>query len=112
MGSLMIALIIGESFPAFRWILAVLLLGFVAYGLSIHFYIRAHKDLGAARTSAYYSVAPFLGVVFGMVLLGERPGLQFYIALVIMIVATGMIVDDSCRVERGDSDRHGTGKTA
>ena len=112
MGSLLIALIIGENFPAFRWIFAVLLLGFVAYGLSIHFYIRAQKDLGAARTSAYYSVAPFLGVVFGMVLLGERPGLQFYIALVIMIVATGMIVDDSCRVERGDSDRHGTGKTA
>ena len=90
----------------------MLLLGFVAYGLSIHFYIRAQKDLGAARTSAYYSVAPFLGVVFGMVLLGERPGLQFYIALVIMIVATGMIVKDSRGIEKGDKDTYGTGKTA
>lgn len=57
-------------------------------------------------------VASFLSVMFGMALLGERPGLQFYIALVIMIVATGMIVDDSCRMERGDKDRYGTGKTA
>lgn len=46
------------------------------------------KDLGAAKTSAYYSVAPFLGVVFGMVLLGERPGIQFYIGLILMIAAT------------------------
>ena len=36
----------------------------VAYGLSIHFYIMAQKDLGAAKTSAYYSVAPFIGTFF------------------------------------------------
>ena len=95
MGSLIIACILGEPFPMPQWIAAVLALGFVAYGLSIHFYIRAQKDLGAARTSAYYSVAPFLGVIFGMVLLGERPGLQFTIALVIMLVGTGLIVKDS-----------------
>lgn len=95
MGSLIIACILGEPFPMPRWIAAVLALGFVAYGLSIHFYIRAQKDLGATRTSAYYSVAPFLGVIFGMVLLGERPGLQFYIALAIMLVSTVLIVKDS-----------------
>ena len=31
---------------------ACLCWGFVAYGLSIHFYIMAQKDLGAAKTSA------------------------------------------------------------
>ena len=49
---------------------ATMLLGFVAYGLSINFYILAQKDLGAAKTSAYYSIAPFLGVAFSMLLLG------------------------------------------
>ena len=35
--------------------------GFVSYGLSINFYILAQKDLGAAKTSAYYSIAPLPG---------------------------------------------------
>lgn len=78
-----------------KWILAVLVLGFVAYGLSINFYIMAQKELGAAKTSAYYSIAPFLGVAFSMILLGERPALQFYVALVIMIVSTIIMTKDT-----------------
>ena len=61
LGSLVVALIVGERLPALGWIACVLALGFVAYGLSIHFYIMAQKDLGAAKTSAFYAVAPFLG---------------------------------------------------
>lgn len=95
LGSLIVALIAGEPIPAFKFILAVLLLGFVAYGLSINFYITAQKDLGAAKTSAYYSIAPFLGVAFSLVLLGERPTIQFYIALVIMIVSTVLMTKDT-----------------
>ncbi len=95
LGSLIVALIIGENIPAIQWIMAVLVLGFVAYGLSINFYIMAQKDLGAAKTSAYYSIAPFLGVAFSVILLGERPELQFYVALVIMVVSTVMMTKDS-----------------
>ncbi len=40
-----------------------LVLGFVAYGLSIYFYVRAQRDLGAAKTSAFYAAAPFIGVI-------------------------------------------------
>ena len=92
LGSLVISLVIGEKIPGILWIGAVLLLGFVAYGLSINFYIKAQKDLGAAKTRAYYSIAPFLGVAFGIILLKERPGLQFYVGLVIMIAATVLMV--------------------
>lgn len=95
LGSFAVALIAGESVPAFMWILQVLLLGFVAYGLSINFYIMAQKDLGAAKTSAYYSVAPFLGVAFSMVLVGERPGVQFYVGLAVMVVATIIMAKDT-----------------
>lgn len=94
-GSLVTAFILGEKIPGFGWILCVLLLGFVAYGLSINFYIMAQKDLGAAKTSAYYSIAPFLGVLFSLVLLGERPAIQFYIALIIMIIGTYFMVKDT-----------------
>ena len=106
LGSLAVALIIGEGIPGLRWILAVLLLGFVAYGLSINFYIKAQKDLGAAKTSAYYSIAPFLGVSFGMLLLKERPGIQFYIGLAIMIAATVLMVRDTIGLQHTHAHTH------
>lgn len=95
LGSLIVALILGENIPALKWIVSVLLLGFVAYGLSINFYIMAQKDLGAAKTSAFYSIAPFLGVAFSMLLLGEHPTVQFYVALGVMVVSTVIMVKDT-----------------
>ncbi len=95
LGSLVVALLIGEKVPSLSRIGAVMVLGFVAYGLSINFYIKAQKDLGAAKTSAFYSIAPFLGVAFGMVLLGERPGVQFYLGLAIMAAATVLMIRDT-----------------
>ncbi len=101
LGSLIVALVLGEHVPAIKWIMCILVLGFVAYGLSIHFYIMAQKDLGAAKTSAYYSVAPFLGVAFSMLLLNERPGIQFYVGLIIMIISTCFMVKDTIEFKGG-----------
>lgn len=106
LGSFIVALLLGESIPSFRWIVAVLVLGFVAYGLSINFYIMAQKDLGAAKTSAYYSIAPFLGVAFSMLLVGERPVLQFYIALAIMIISTVIMIKDSIELQHTHEHEH------
>ena len=106
LGSLVVALVLGERVPALVWVGAVLVLGFVAYGLSIHFYIHAQKDLGAAKTSAYYAIAPFLGVFFGMVILGERPGIQFWIGLAIMIVATVLMVKDTISLQHTHEHVH------
>ncbi len=105
-GSLMVALVIGETFPNLVWIITVLVLGFVSYGLSINFYIKAQKNLGAAKTSAYYSIAPFLGVAFGMILLRERPGIQFYIGLAIMIAATVLMVKDTIVLQHTHEHTH------
>lgn len=100
LGSLIVALLAGESLPEFKYIAGVLLLGFVAYGLSINFYIMAQKDLGAAKTGAYYAVAPFLGVLFSMVMLGEKPAAQFYLALIITIISTSILIKDSLAFEK------------
>lgn len=99
LGSLIIAFIAGEGLPAVEWLVCVMLLGFVAYGLSINFYIKAQKQLGAAKTSAYYSVAPFMGVLFGMLLLGEQPNMRFYVALLIMLAGTLIMAWDTITVE-------------
>ena len=106
LGSLIIAFILGERIPVWNWLLATLLLGFIAYGLSIHFYIMAQKNLGAAKTSAYYSIAPFLGVFFGIMLLKERPSIQFYMALILMIISTVMMVKDTIALQHTHEHEH------
>ena len=95
LGSIITAFILGEQIPDWIYIVLVLLLGFVSYGLSINFYIMAQAKLGAAKTSAYYSIAPFLGVAFSLILLGERPDVQFYVALAVLLVGTLLIVKDT-----------------
>ena len=91
LGSLAIALIAGESFPDLISIFLSLALGFVAYGLSIVFYIYAQRELGAAKTSAYYAVAPFIGVVLSLIIFAEIPSLNFVVALIVMIAGTYVV---------------------
>lgn len=87
-GSLVIALMLGERLPAPGYALGALSLGFVAYGLSIRFYIYAQRGLGAAKTSAYYALAPFLGAGLSLVLFRQRPQPYFWAALLLMAVGT------------------------
>ena len=106
LGSLAVAFVIGESIPSVLCMICVLLLGFVAYGLSIYFYVMAQKDLGAAKTSAYYSIAPFLGVASGMLILGERPAIQFYAGLIVMIVSTYFMIKDTVELQHTHEHSH------
>ncbi len=85
-GSLMIAVAMRQYSMNIFYILMALLLGFVAYGLSIYFYISAQRTLGAARTSAYYAVAPFIGVLLSIIIFGQKMTWSFIIALTIMII--------------------------
>lgn len=88
LGALAVAWVIGEKLVGVEWLLATMLLGFVAYGLSIYYYTYAQRVIGAARTSAYYAIAPFIGVVLSMLILGERQNWIFFVALAIMLVGT------------------------
>ena len=84
LGALVIALCIGERLPGAGALVSALLLGFVAYGLSIFFYIRAQRGLGAAKTSAYYALAPFIGAGLSLLIFRELPAAAFWVALAIM----------------------------
>ncbi|MBQ9067167.1 MAG: EamA family transporter [Clostridia bacterium] len=95
LGSVVIALCLRERFPQWRTILYAALLGFVAYGLSIFLYVRAQARLGAAKTSAYYAVAPFVGALLSFLLLGEKLSSTYLLALVIMIAGSALVVADT-----------------
>ena len=84
LGSLAIAFVVGEQLPPLRLILCALLLGFVSYGLSIFFYVYAQRKLRAAKTSAYYAISPFIGVLLSLLIFQEMPSLSFWAALLIM----------------------------
>ena len=78
---------LGEGFPLTKHIVILLLLGFVAYGLSIYCYTYAQRTIGAARTSTYYALAPFIGAALSFQLLGEPLTSLFLVATAVK--ATG-----------------------
>lgn len=88
LGALLVALILGCRLPSLNAALASLALGFVSYGLSIFFYVYAQRYLGASKTSAYYAISPFLGVLLSLLIFKEIPDASFWIALAIMAVGT------------------------
>ena len=97
LGALCIALIRREPLPAIGYIAAALVLGFVAYGLSIFLYVRAQSVLGAAKTSAYYAVAPFVGALLSFVILRERLSWLYFAALLVMIGGAALVVIDTLK---------------
>jgi len=72
-------------------IIASLLLGFVAYGLSIFLYVTSQAHLGAARTASYYAIAPFIGAGLSIVLFRELPGWIFGIALALLLLGAWFV---------------------
>lgn len=94
-GSIVIAFFVHESIPGLNFMFYALILGFFAFGLSIYFYISAQRHLGAARTSSYYAVAPFMGVIMSWIFLHESLTLSFFIALMLMIVGTYLVILES-----------------
>ncbi|MDO5409960.1 MAG: DMT family transporter [Lachnospiraceae bacterium] len=95
LGSFVISQISGEHLPAFQYCIAALILGFFAYGLSIFFYIKAQNVLGAAKTSAYYAIAPFIGALLSFVFLKEALTVNYLAALVIMLLGSAIVVIDT-----------------
>lgn len=94
LGSLAIGLAIGERVTAVWSVFAVLGVGFVAYGLSIFFYVYAQRYLGAARTSAYYAVAPFLGTALSLIVFRDMPHYTYFIALGLMAIGAWLSSQD------------------
>ena len=105
-GSLLTALILGEHLPELRDILPAMVLGFVAYGLSIFTYIRAQKTLGAAKTSAYYAAAPFIGAFLSFLILKEPLSLGYAAALLVMAAGTALVVLDTLSYRHSHTHSH------
>lgn len=94
-GAIIIGLLIGQKLPSFHYGLLAMLLGFVAYGLSLYFYIKVQGTLGAAKTSAYYAIAPFIGALLSLIFLKEPLSMHYFVALGIMLLGSAIIIADT-----------------
>lgn len=79
-----IALLLGASLPSATTLAAAMLTGFAGYGISLVLFVLALRNLGTARTGAYFSVAPLFGVTLSLILWPELPPLLFWIAAALM----------------------------
>ena len=59
--NLVLSLLLGATIPRFSTTLIAGVVGFVGYGISLVLFVLALRGLGTARTSAYFSTAPFIG---------------------------------------------------
>lgn len=82
--NLLIALAFGARLPNLMLLSEAAALGFVCYGLSIVCFILALRWLGASRTGAYFSAAPFVGAFVAIGLLNEPVTLRLLVAAAFM----------------------------
>lgn len=92
--NLALGLALGGKLPAMGAVIGALALGYVAYGLSLVLYTRALRHLGAARTAAHFSTAPFIGAAIAILALGEPFTVSFGAALLLMVAATWLVLTE------------------
>ena len=94
-----LALALGAYLPAPGAIALAGLVGLLGYGISLVLFIMALRDLGTARTGAYFSVAPFFGAGLALVLLGEQAGAAFWVAASLMALGVWLHLTERHRHE-------------
>ncbi len=79
-----IALAAGATLPSLSLSMAAALVGLAGYGVSLMLFIVALRELGAARTGAYFSVAPFFGAAVAIAVQHEPLTLALFVAAALM----------------------------
>lgn len=81
-----IAFSLGTALPEFFVGIGAATIGFLGYGVSLVLFVISLRHIGTARTGAYFSVAPFAGVICSFILLNEQPDTLFWVATGLMMI--------------------------
>ena len=90
-----LALAHGATLPGLTTIAAAAGVGFFGYGVSLVLFVLALRHLGAARTGAYFSTAPFIGAALALPLFGEAPTLTLTGAALLMGIGVYLHLTES-----------------
>ena len=89
--NLALALLLGSPGPGLEKILLACVLGLFCYGLSIVFFIFSLRELGTARTGAYFAAAPFIGSALAFLIFREQPNALFFAALPLILAGAFLL---------------------
>jgi drug/metabolite transporter (DMT)-like permease len=105
--NLCVAAALGAALPAPEVAAAAALVGLLGYGVSLALFVVALRQLGTARTGAYFSTAPFIGAAASFALLGEAADAFFWVAAVLMAVGVALHLTERHRhLHRHDALTH------
>jgi drug/metabolite transporter (DMT)-like permease len=90
--NLAIALSMSSSLPGGATTAEAMLTGLAGYGISLVLFVVALRDLGTARTGAYFSVAPLFGVAVSLAIWPQLPAVSFWIAAMLMALGVWLHV--------------------
>jgi drug/metabolite transporter (DMT)-like permease len=90
--SLALGLVLGTGMPSGPGVLYALLLGALGYGASLVLFVRALRAMGASRTGAFFSMAPFVGAGVSLAVLRESLVWAMLPATALMVAGTALIV--------------------
>ncbi|MSQ51660.1 MAG: DMT family transporter [Betaproteobacteria bacterium] len=88
--NLVLALLLGAAWPGAATVMGAALIGFFSYGASLVLFVIALRHLGSARTSAYFSVAPFFGAAVALALFGEPFTVQLFAGAALMAIGVAL----------------------
>jgi multidrug transporter EmrE-like cation transporter len=92
--SLLLAIFLGQLLPSWPVVLGGLALGFVSYGLALALFVRAMRDLGATRATAFFGLAPFVGAALAFVLFRDSPGPLLLVSLPFMVAGAWLLATE------------------
>jgi drug/metabolite transporter (DMT)-like permease len=81
-----IALVRGAELPGWLTLAGCFVVGLAGYGVSLTLFVLALRNLGTARTGAYFSIAPFVGAAISLVVLHDQLTVAFFLAAALMSV--------------------------
>ncbi len=84
----------GHSLPPVAVVTAAATVGFLGYGVSLVLFVLALRHLGAARTGAYFSVAPFFGAALAILMQHDPVTPQLIAAGLLMALGAWLHVSE------------------
>jgi drug/metabolite transporter (DMT)-like permease len=90
-----LAFALGATWPGAAHLTAILVLGLACYGASLVLFVIALRHIGAARTGASFSIAPFVATAASLIVFRERPNVAFTVAAVLMAIGVWLLVTET-----------------
>jgi len=87
--NVMLSVILFKSQVTALQVSGTLVIGALSYGASLVLFINALREIGSARTSTWFASGPFIGAILSVLVLGERPPGEYWVAAMVML--SGML---------------------